>query len=336
MADNTTNQSRSSICMLVCYFGRLPVYLECVLRSCAANPDIDWLIFTDDTTQRKLPPNVRLKSATLDGLRKKFSSKLGFEVNLSNTRLLCHFKTAYGFLFEDQLEGYDFWGHCDLDMVFGDLRKFLREEILRDYPKILCRGHFCLYRNTREINRYFMLEAPGVISYRVAFQSGRIDQVGFDEWRGVYAILRYHNIPQFHSEFIVDVVPPTGWKITTFKGAAIPNYPEQVFYWHRGKVFHAHYNCDRGIADDEYAYIHFQKRSMPAPEFDPSTVNGFLITPDGFFPYNRELLTDEDFARYNRERWRPKEQIVDTIRRGIGKRLGLIRKDYLRIVTIAF
>ena len=323
MLETTINRPRSSICLVVCYFGTLPAYLDCVLRSCAANPDIDWLILTDDPTPRPLPPNVRFQPATLAGLQKKFSATLGFEVSLAHPRLLCHFKAAYGLLFEEMLAPYDFWGHCDLDMIFGDLRKFLTEDILAAYPKILCRGHLCLYRNTSEVSRYFMREAPGVSAYREVFQSGRTDQFTFDEWRGVYALFRYHNIPQFHDEFIVDVKAPTRWKITRFEGGAITNYPEQVFYWHRGKVFHAHYNCDRGIVDDEYAYLHFQKRALPAPAFAPFGVNGFLITPDGFFPYNREPLTDADFARYNRERWQPLSQIIQTIRCGLGKKLGL-------------
>jgi hypothetical protein len=322
MTDTAKNPARSSICLVVCFLGTLPPYFDCVLRSCAANPDIDWLILTDDATPRKLPPNVRLKSATLDSLQKLFSTKLGFEVNLSHPRLLCHFKAAYGFFFEELLGRYDFWGHCDLDMIFGDLRKFLREDILKNYPKILCRGHLCVYRNTSVVNRYFMLEAPGVINYREAFQSGRTDQLTFDEWRGVYAILRYHNIPQFHDEFIVDVAQPTNWMITRFEGTAIRNQAEQVFYWYQGKVFHAYYNCDRGINDDEYAYIHFQKRQFPAPAFDPFAVNGFLITPDGFFPYNREPLTDGDFARYNKKRWRSFPEIRRAVRRSLLWRLG--------------
>jgi len=324
MDASSQNNKQSTICLVACYFGKLPAYIDCVFRSCELNPDIDWLILTDDTSPRKLPANVRLQPTTLEQLRQLFSARLGFEVTLANAYSLCHFKAAYGFLFEDRLGGYDFWGHCDLDMIFGNLRKFLREEILNAFPKILCRGHLALYRNTHEVNRYFMLEAPGVIDYRQAFQGTGTDQLTFDEWRGIYLILRYHNIPQFHDEFIVDVVPPTRWKITRFAGTAIPNHPEQVFYWHAGRVFHAYYNCDQGINDDEYAYIHFQKRPLPAPAFDPSTVNGFLITPDGFFPYKREPLTDEDFARYNREHWRPREQILRTIRQGIGKRLGLV------------
>ena len=313
----------SSICLVVCYFGNLPTYFDLVLRSCAANTDIDWLIFTDDVTPRRLPPNVQLKHTTLEGLQQTFSAHLGFQVNLSHPQLLCHFKAAYGLFFEEELRRYDFWGHCDLDMIFGDIRSFLREDILRAYPKILCRGHLCLYRNTSEVNRYFMLEAPGVVSYRKAFQAGATDQYSFDEWQGVYAILRYHNIPQYHADFLVDVNAPTRWKITRFEGGAIPNHPEQVFYWHKGKVFQAYYNGDRGILDDEYAYIHFQKRILPPPIFDPFTVNGFLITPDGFFPYNRELLSAEDFARYNRGRWQPRRQIFRFICRGIAKKLGL-------------
>ncbi len=324
MTESVPPSTRSSICLVVCFFGTLPPYLPCVLRSVAANVDIDWLIFSDAQPPAGLPRNMRWQAATLDGLQRRFSSRLGYAVNLSRHRLLCHFKAAYGFFFEEELGGYDFWGHCDLDMIFGDLRKYLREDILQSYPKILCRGHLCLYRNVPEVNRFFQLQAPGVTTAKEAFTSGRLSELTFDEWRGIYAILRFHGIPQFHDEFIVDVVPPTRWKITRLEGTAIRNYPQQVFYWHGGKVFHAHYNCDRGLMDDEYAYVHFQKRPMPAPGFDPAVVRGFLITPDGFFPYNRELLSDEDLARYNRERWRSRRELFQVVARGIGRRLGLV------------
>lgn len=334
MAEKVNNSTRSSICLVVCYFGKLPPYIDCVFRSCAFNPDIEWVIFTDDNTVRQLPPNVRLMSATLGGLQKMFSSKLGFEVNLSHPRLLCHFKAAYGFLFEDIIGEYDFFGHCDLDMIFGDLRKFLSEDILAAYTKILCRGHLTIYRNNQETKRYFMLQAPKtcgyVTDYREAFVSGRTDQLTFDEWRGVCAILRYHNIPQFHDEFIIDILQPTRWKFTRFEGVAIKNQPQQLFYWHNGKIFHAYYNVDRGTTDDEYAYIHFQKRPMPKPSFNPFAVEGFLVTPDGFFPYRREPLTDEDFAKYNQERWRPLGEILKNLCKGIVRRLGVLPPKFTR------
>jgi hypothetical protein len=73
-----------------------------------------------------------------------------------------------------------------------------------------------------------MRNCPGARNYREVFQAGKFYQ--FDEWRGVDLIFRYYNLRQFHDEFIVDVVPPTRWKITRFEGTAIRNHPEQVFY----------------------------------------------------------------------------------------------------------
>ena len=325
MADTVKNPTRSSICLVRWWFGDYLPHMDCVLRSCAANPDINWLLLTDNPSRKNFPPNVRTYLTSVEEFRKLFSDRLGFTVNLPKSEMLTIFKPAFGIFFEELLAGYDFWGCCDLDMIFGDLRKFLREDILAAHDKVLCRGHLTLYRNTPEVNRYFMRDCPGVKGYREVFQAGKFYQ--FDERSGVNLIFRYYNLRQFHDEFIVDVVPPTRWKFTRFEGGAIKNQPEQVFYWHQGKVFHAYYNCDEGINDDEYAYIHFQRRPMPAPVFDPFAVNGFLITPDGFFPYNREPLTHEDFARYNRERWRPREENLRTLRRGIGKRLGLIPRE---------
>lgn len=325
MADLTHAKPRSSVCLVRWWFGDFPAYMDCILRSCAANPDIDWLLLTDNPSRKNFPPNVHTHLTNLDELRRLFSAKLGFPVNVPKSDQLTVFKPAFGVFFEELLKNYDFWGCCDLDMIFGDLRKFLREDILAAHDKILCRGHLTLYRNTEKVNRYFMLDCPGVRNYRDVFQGGTPYQ--FDEWHGIYLILRYHGIPQFHDEFIVDVVPPTRWKMTRFEGTAIPNRPEQVFYWHQGRVFHAFYNCDRGIEDREYAYIHFQKRRLPAPAFNPFETAGFLITPDGFFPYHREPLSPADFARYNRECWRSRKEIFRIIVRGIGKRLGLIPRN---------
>jgi hypothetical protein len=299
--------------------------MDCFLRSCAANPDIDWLLLTDNPSRKNFPPNVHPHMTSLDEVRRQFSERLGFAVNLPTSAKLTLFKPAFGLIYEKLLSGYDFWGSCDLDMVFGDLRKFLREDILAAYDKVLCRGHLTLFRNTPEVNRQFMRDCPGVRSYREVFQAGKSYQ--FDEWQGIYLIFRYYNLPQFHDEFIVDVLPPTRWKLGRFVGMAIPNHPQQVFYWYQGKVFQAYYNCDLGINDDEYAYIHFQRRRMPPLQFDPFAVNGFLITPDGFFPYNREPLRDEDFARYNRGRWKPLRESFRHICRGIGKQLGIIPRD---------
>jgi len=289
------------------YFGRLPTHFDCVLRSCEYNPSIQWVIVTDDTTPWDLPPNVRIHRATLPELQKLFSHKLGFDVSLPRAYVLCDFRPAFGLLFSEIFSGFAFWGHCDLDVIFGDLRHFLGTEILNRHDRILQRGHLSIYRNVDEVNRYFMRSAPGAMDYREVFR----DPVyrGFDEWKGIYRILRYHGVPQYREEIVADIASPTRYTYTRFEATEFKNYPSQVFYWHRGKVFQAHLNKEQGVEDREAAYIHFQKRPMPKPDFDARHAEGFLITPDGFFPYALEHLTPEDFARYNRARRRPFREI---------------------------
>jgi hypothetical protein len=310
-----------SICLVVCYFGSFPPYFDCVLRSCALNPDINWLIFTDQSDSGNLPSNVQLRKATLGELRSRFSDKLGFDVALERPRQLCNLKPAFGYLFDEALTHYEFWGHCDLDLIFGDVRNFVRKEILASYDRILDLGHLCLYRNNEKVNRYFMLEAPGVPHYKQVFQQGI--EMAFDEWQGVYRIFRYHNIPQYHADVIVDIIPPNRWKYPRFEGIGIRNYLFQVFYWYKGKVFQCYLSEHGAPIDVEYAYIHFQKRHLPAPGFNPSQAHGFLITPDGFFPYSREELTREDFCKYNQERTRPFSQLAQAAYSSLRRRLGL-------------
>ena len=67
--------------------------------------------------------------------------KLGFHVSLDQSYKLCDFKPAYGFLFEEYLQGYQFWGHCDIDTIMGNLSKLLTDELLNQYDKLFCMGH---------------------------------------------------------------------------------------------------------------------------------------------------------------------------------------------------
>lgn len=320
MAD--TQPARSSICLVRIWMGKYPAYFDCVLRSCGGNPDIHWLIITDSPAPKNAPPNVRFYQTTLPELATRFTQKLGrdfsgLQMNGSSIQL----KITFGLVFDDLLAGYDFWGHCDIDVIFGNLRKFLTEDILTNHDKILCRGHLTLYRNTDKVNRAFLLSCPGVPDLWEVLRTNK--QVQFDEWGGIYLIFRYNDFRQYHAEFIADIRPPTKWKITRFDTVAPTNYPEQVFYWYKGGIYRAHYNSDRAVVDEEYAYLHFQQRSMPGPAFNPFEQDGFFINSEGFFPYRREPITAADFARYNPERWRPYPELVKHVKQALRRRLGL-------------
>jgi hypothetical protein len=309
-----------SICLLAGYFGKLPDYFACFLRSCELNPSIQWIILTDDDSANwNQPQNLHIKQTTLAELQALFSRRLGINVELNRAYVLCDFRPAFGLLFDDLFAGFDFWGHCDLDMINGDLRRFLTNDILAKHDRVLQRGAMSLYRNTEEMNHAFMRPAPGAMDYRTVFRDPHY--LGFDEWRGIYRILRYHGVPQYREEIVADIVAPTRWKIPRFEATELRNHPLQFFYWLRGKVFQGYYNNELGIEDHEVAYIHFQKRRLPAPSFDARHAEGFLITPDGFRPYQGEHLSPTEVEGMNRARWRPFKDIFADYLVGAKRRL---------------
>ena len=61
-----------------------------------------------------------------------------FEIVLNEPYDLCDFKVAYGEIFQEYLEPYDFWGFCDCDLIYGDIRHFLTEELLEKPWYISC------------------------------------------------------------------------------------------------------------------------------------------------------------------------------------------------------
>lgn len=287
------------IALVVCYFGKLPNYSRLVMRSAGANPSIDWFIFGDHAPDYELPANVRFQHLTMSDLEGIMEAACGTPVRIDRPIDLTRLKPTYGLCFSRQLADYDFWGHVDLDMIYGDLRKFLPPDLLDGYPRVHVRGHLSLYRNTEEVNRYFMLQAPGAPDYREILANR--DRTQFDEWPGIWKIFRYHNIPQYHAEVIADIKTPNWNHITRFEAGELPNYPHQVFYWHGGKTFQAYYHREGGLFDHEVAYIHFQKRAFPEPDTGTLASPGFLIGPAGFTPYDRENLTPGEMDELNRD-----------------------------------
>lgn len=141
----------------------MPWYFDYFLHSCRYNPTIDFFIVTDDTAYSKsVPQNVNIIHATLNEINAKATQMLGFTSNITRGYKLCDFKPTYGILFSNILKGYDYWGHGDIDVIFGDIRSFITTELLTTYDLISVRhdfltGQFLLFRNTEKINNLFTL-----------------------------------------------------------------------------------------------------------------------------------------------------------------------------------
>ena len=95
---------------------------------------------------------MRVKHLSESSFNKLASDTTGVKVELSHPRKLCDFKPVYGHLFKDLLKEWDYWGYTDLDVIYGDIRRFLTRAKLQKYDVFTARkeflvGHFTLFRN---------------------------------------------------------------------------------------------------------------------------------------------------------------------------------------------
>lgn len=145
------------IALILPYWGKLPNYFQFFLESIRRNPTIDVLLFTDNKSDFDYPSNVHKYDMSFEQFKEKLQAHFDFALtHLQSPYRLCDFKPAYGYCLQEYLGCYDFWGHCDCDLIFGDIRSILTDNILSRYDRILTRGHLTLYRNNCSTNMAFM------------------------------------------------------------------------------------------------------------------------------------------------------------------------------------
>lgn len=144
--------SAPSILFLMPYFGQWPFWMPLFLRSCEYNPDINWLLISDCGEPERLPANVQYRHSSFVDYCEQVSERLGLEFRPDNPYKLCDLRPAYGFIHQEDTQGYDFWAFGDLDLVYGDLRAYFTNEKLNKYDFFSTHarrvaGHLCIVRN---------------------------------------------------------------------------------------------------------------------------------------------------------------------------------------------
>ena len=173
------------------------------------------------------------------------------DIEIKRPYKLCDFRPAYGLIFEEYLKNYDFWGHCDIDQIFGNIKNFVTEEVLNKYDKINKNGHFVLYRNTLRMNNLFK-EKGSLFDYVDVFKSN--ENFAFDEYTGINMIVKKQNIKFFYINDFADI--DKGVKRYICKNH--DNYKYQCYKYDGGKIFKVYY--DNEIKEKEMMYLHFQKK----------------------------------------------------------------------------
>lgn len=102
----------------------------------------------------------------VDDFKLRCKEKLGVDAPIVEGGSKIHdFRATFGVLYADEIKGYDFWGHTDFDMVYGDVNKFFPDkfyenlDIHSNHDTYMC-GPWSLYRNKLEVNLLFM-QFPG-------------------------------------------------------------------------------------------------------------------------------------------------------------------------------
>src|SRR5215218_3429190 len=145
-----------SVRLVVPHFGARPSYFPLVVRSMAANPDVSWLLLTEQPVP-DAPPNVAVQLCKFEDFAERIRSAFDFEISLERPYKLCDFRPAFGEIFADELAGYDFWGHSDLDLIFGRIRDHLPAAAFEG-DKVLLRGRCSLYRNNAQTAGWYRQE----------------------------------------------------------------------------------------------------------------------------------------------------------------------------------
>lgn len=270
--------------LILPYFGKFNDYFNLWIESCKYNSDIDWLIITDNNIKFDLPKNIKVVNQTFDQLKLFFQSKFDFKINLKNPYKLCDYKSYYGYIFEDYIKDYDFWGYCDCDLIFGEINKFLDDSLFEKYDKLLRTGHLSFIRNTKEINTNFMKYD----TYKMVLKSSAI--YGYDEsidgyHKGFAGELIDSGYKFFdNSEYIADI----DFRHHPFRIINNSQYTN-IFTFEEGKTYRI-YSENNKIKKEEVMYIHFQKRNMINNVSE--IYNKYLVYPNKFDKYDDILVND--------------------------------------------
>lgn len=278
----------NKIILMSTYFGKYPDHFHLWLKSAAANPEIDFLLIGDCDIEpyKPLPENIRLLPLSFEEMRERVRSKFDFDIVLEKPYKLCDYKPAYGYIFEEEISAYDYWGHIDIDTILGDIKKFLPE---KEYQKIYLFGHLCIYRNTFENNRRFMCE--GAMDYKEVYQTSF--NMIFDELPGMNKKFRALGIEQYEKSDFADIARRR-LSFTLNDNICAPNHKYQIFYYDNGHVYRDYFENGQMITE-EFNYIHFSHRNIP------DKTNGsdsYFITRFGFIEKSAETTID-DIKRLN-------------------------------------
>ncbi|MEC6909356.1 DUF6625 family protein [Photobacterium piscicola] len=152
-------------CLLIPYFGKLPEWTSFFLKSCSKNNNYDFYIITDDKRKFEEYDNVKFIYYTFDDYCKQIRKKLHLKDVIYNYYKLNDIKPFLYFIHNDIIENYNYWGYCDIDLVFGNLDSFFKKYQDDNFYAISTHrdrfaGHFSLFKVNSFIEKCSPFKIP--------------------------------------------------------------------------------------------------------------------------------------------------------------------------------
>ena len=263
------------ICLIVCWFGKLPEYMPAWIKSCSYNKEIDFILITDDDYPYHYSQNIIhipfSKDMFIRRVKQRLISNPSFEVSYR----LCDYRPMYGVIFREELERYDYWGYCDIDVIFGRLSHFLPVDDIYSYEAIFNGGHFTLIQNREKMNKLFMSDGA-LFDYKTVMKKHAV--FAFDEMTGIQRIAKHNEIKAKYGIPYIE----TEIKYKQLRSRLDSSNPDhQAYYWEKGDLIRVKTENDT-VFFQEIPYIHLQKRKIKLLDDTVIDSDSFWITPGGY------------------------------------------------------
>lgn len=278
----------SKIAIIVPYFGKLPSCFECWWTSALYNSNIEFWMFTDNSFL-KSEKNIKVEHISFENFKTYIQSIFDFEINLDKPYKLCDYKPVYGLVFKDRLKDYDYWGYCDVDLIFGDIGSFITEKILKSHDKIFVEAHISIFKNNYFMNSLFMNQGEyPEYNFKEAYSTS--EACYYDEFRGMELKCIRNRVNVYNDTSVYINVNPQ-------KAFFELNGKKFIAVWENGKLYAEFEDGQR----KELMYIHICKRKMEYLDNNFSKEKNnerMLIVPGKVIADKEYIYTKDDLFRY--------------------------------------
>jgi hypothetical protein len=307
---------KNNIVLLLPYFGKLPNYFNLWLKSASCNEKIDFVIIGDNQIDENFK-NIKSVDMSFEEVQKRIKNLFGKKAKINSPYKLCEYKPANAHLFPELVDGYDYWGFCDPDVIWGDIYSFIKKGVENYVDRLYFLGHLSIFKNSEKINNLYLKSSKDIssdtIDFETAISTNKVVQ--FSEMGGITRIFSSgKNVNVYAAYDFADV----DFRRYDFFSVGINDKNRERYRWENGKA----YRMFEGGEEQEVVYVHLQKRKMNFAESFNLNNSTVFIKPNIFS--NEE---DVDFWKTDDKLGRDFEKNVKKQARK-KKRKQLVSFDY--------